>query len=417
MSAPAIVVRDIAKRYQLGEQEQYLALRDALVNAARRVRRRPDPISHRDSMWALRDVSFDVAEGEVLGLIGRNGAGKSTLLKVISRITTPTSGQIELRGRVGSLLEVGTGFHPELTGLENVYLNGAILGMTRAEITRKLDEIVAFAEMEPFLSTPVKHYSVGMYMRLAFAVAAHLDTEILIIDEVLAVGDARFQQKCLGKIGEAARSGRTVLFVSHNLEITSQLCDRCLLLDQGEVLGNGRPSDVIHQYLGLSGVRSMPGEQIDLTGRRHEGTGRAQLRSVTYEGSGGGAPRPGGALDLELEIEASDSLDVPSVGITVTSESGLLLVNVDTAAMGDTVSLRLGTNVVALSIPALHLAAGRYRVGLRLADPVTTRIGSGAIDLVDDAFHLVLADAAGGDAAHAGDAIVPARLRVGASRW
>ena len=417
MSTPSIVVRDIAKQYQLGEQEQYLALRDAMVNAVRRMRRRRDHLSHRDAMWALQDVSFEVAEGEVLGLIGRNGAGKSTLLKVISRITTPTSGRIELRGRVGSLLEVGTGFHPELTGLENVYLNGAILGMTRAEIRGKLDEIVAFAEMEPFLSTPVKHYSVGMYMRLAFAVAAHLDTEILIIDEVLAVGDARFQQKCLGKIGEAARSGRTVLFVSHNLEVTAQLCDRCLLLDQGRVLGSGRPTDVIHQYLGLSGVRSMPGEPIDLVGRRHEGTGRARLCSVTYAGAGGAAPRPGGQVDLEVEIEAADDLEVPSLGITVVSESGLLLVNVDSAAAGDTIALRRGSNVVALSIPELHLAAGRYRVGLRLADPITTRIGSGAIDLVDDAFHLVLAEPEGGDAAHASDAIVPARLRVGAARW
>jgi lipopolysaccharide transport system ATP-binding protein len=410
----AIAVRGVSKQYRLGEQEQYRALRDAVVNAAKAIARRGERRDHVETFWALQDVSFDVPEGQVLGLLGRNGAGKSTLLKVISRITTPTAGEIELRGRVGSLLEVGTGFHPELTGRENIFLNGAILGMSRAEIRRKIDEIVAFAEMETFLSTPVKHYSVGMYMRLAFAVAAHLDTEILIVDEVLAVGDARFQQKCLGKIGEAARSGRTVLFVSHNLEITRQLCDRCVLLEQGRVIGEGEPAGVIDQYLSLSGIRSMPGEPIELDHVPHEGTGAARMASVTYAGPDGGAPVSGGSLELEIAVDAAEALTVPSLGLTVTSESGLLLVNVDSAVSGDAVALDAGRTTVLLSIPALHLAPGRYRVGLRLADPVTTRVGSGAIDLVDPAFHLELQD--GGDPDRAVDALVPARLRLGVAR-
>ena len=202
----------------------------------------------RDSFWALRDVSFDVQQGEVLGIIGRNGAGKSTLLKILSRITEPTEGRVNLRGRVASLLEVGTGFHPELTGRENIYLNGAMLGMTRAEIKRKFDEIVAFAEVEKFLDTPVKRYSSGMYVRLAFAVAAHLEPEILIVDEVLAVGDAEFQKKCLGKMGEVARGGRTVLFVSHDLQAIMQLTKRTILLKSGCLEHDGPSPESIAVY-------------------------------------------------------------------------------------------------------------------------------------------------------------------------
>ena len=204
------------------------------------------PIS--EEFWALKDVSFEVKRGEVVGIIGRNGAGKSTLLKILSRITEPTSGRITIEGRVASLLEVGTGFHPDLTGRENIFLNGAILGMSRVEIKRKFDEIVAFAEIEKFLDTPVKRYSSGMYVRLAFAVAAHLEPEILIVDEVLAVGDAEFQKKCLGKMSEVAQSGRTILFVSHNMGAIRNLCDRCLLLTKGSLTTIGRTAEVIHQY-------------------------------------------------------------------------------------------------------------------------------------------------------------------------
>src|SRR5438552_2159457 len=202
---------------------------------ARRLVKTKNPEACETELWALRDVSFEVQQGEVVGIIGRNGAGKSTLLKVLSRITEPTSGRITIRGRVGSLLEVGTGFHPELTGRENLFLNGAILGMRRTEIIRKFDEIVAFAEIDKFIDTPVKHYSSGMYMRLAFSVAAHLQPEILLVDEVLAVGDAEFQKKCIGKMGEIAKEGRTVLFVSHNMNAIESLCDRALLLKHGQV--------------------------------------------------------------------------------------------------------------------------------------------------------------------------------------
>ena len=204
-----------------------------------------------EEFWALKDVSFEVQEGEVLGIIGRNGAGKSTLLKILSRITEPTSGRVTLRGRVASLLEVGTGFHPELTGRENIFLNGAVLGMSRAEIRKKFDEIVAFAEIDKFIDTPVKRYSSGMYVRLAFAVAAHLEPEILIVDEVLAVGDAEFQKKCLGKMNEVSRrDGRTVLFVSHNMEPLLKLCDRGILLNSGQLTEIGPVSEVISAYLG-----------------------------------------------------------------------------------------------------------------------------------------------------------------------
>ncbi|MFA5058041.1 MAG: ABC transporter ATP-binding protein, partial [Opitutaceae bacterium] len=235
MSADTVIaVEKLSKRYLLSHEARHDTLRDTLAQGLRnfwaRLRQPTAPRAGREEFWALRDVSFEVKRGEVVGIIGRNGAGKSTLLKILSRITEPSTGRVVLQGRVASLLEVGTGFHPELSGRENIFLNGAILGMTRAEIRRKFDEIVAFAEVEKFLDTPVKHYSSGMYVRLAFAVAAHLDPEILIIDEVLAVGDAAFQRKCLGKIDAVARGGRTVLFVSHNLAAVQYLCQGALWL-------------------------------------------------------------------------------------------------------------------------------------------------------------------------------------------
>jgi lipopolysaccharide transport system ATP-binding protein len=243
-----IEVRGLGKRYRVGEREPYLALRDLLARAIRapfRFAKRPPP----DYLWALRDVDLEIRQGEMVGLIGRNGAGKSTLLKILARITRPTSGWAEVRGRVGSLLEVGTGFHSELTGRENVYLSGAILGMPKAEIERKFDEIVAFSEVERFLDTPLKHYSSGMQMRLAFAVAAHLEPEILLVDEVLAVGDAAFQKKCLGKMTDVARHGRTIIFVSHNMTALQTLCDRAIWIDKGSLLQDGPASAVISAYL------------------------------------------------------------------------------------------------------------------------------------------------------------------------
>src|SRR5580704_3076647 len=258
MTDIAIRCEGIAKQYRIGERERYRALRDVITDMVtapfRRVRSASQDSSHVNGnnketrFWALKDVSFAIKRGEVAGIIGRNGVGKSTLLKILSRITEPTRGSADLWGRVGSLLEVGTGFHPELTGRDNIFLNGAILGMRRSEVARKFDEIVAFAELEKFIDTPVKRYSSGMYMRLAFAVAAHLELEILLVDEVLAVGDASFQKKCLGKMGQVSRDGRTILFVSHNAAAIKALCSKALLLTNGAVTGAGGVSDVMAFY-------------------------------------------------------------------------------------------------------------------------------------------------------------------------
>jgi lipopolysaccharide transport system ATP-binding protein len=267
MSDIAIRVENLGKQYRIGALQRaggrhtYKSLRDSIaaaaglpLRAARRLVGQGEPAgnAHDETFWALKDVSFDIKHGEIVGVIGRNGAGKSTLLKLLSRITEPTTGRVEIRGRVGSLLEVGTGFHPELSGRDNVYMNGAILGMKRAEIARQFDEIVAFAEVEKFIDTPVKHYSSGMYLRLAFAVAAHLQTEILIVDEVLAVGDAQFQKKCLGKMKAVSYTGRAVLLVSHNIESISRLCTRGIVLRNGAVTHDGTVSDAIKEYKDIS---------------------------------------------------------------------------------------------------------------------------------------------------------------------
>ena len=256
----AISVENLGKQYRIGQAERYRTLRDSIMDTvyapfrglAELGRVNPDGSNSRKQLptiWALKDITFQVNYGEAVGIIGRNGAGKSTLLKLISRITEPTLGSIDLYGRVGSLLEVGTGFHPELTGRENIYLNGAILGMRKAEIDRKFDEIVAFSEIEKFLDTPVKFYSSGMYMRLAFSVAAHLEPEILLVDEVLAVGDAAFQKKCIGKMGEVAHEGRTVMVVSHNMEVINHLTSHAILLDSGKLVMEGATSEVVSHYL------------------------------------------------------------------------------------------------------------------------------------------------------------------------
>jgi lipopolysaccharide transport system ATP-binding protein len=268
----AIRVENLSKRYYIGEaQERHDTLRDVLADAFRAPLRRAGELLRGqatgaadldETIWALKDVTFDVKRGEVVGIIGRNGAGKSTLLKIFSRITEPTAGYADIHGRVGSLLEVGTGFHKELTGRENVYLNGAILGMRRSEIERKFDEIVAFAEVERFIDTPVKHYSSGMYLRLAFAVAAHLEPEILLVDEVLAVGDVRFQTKCLNKMQDVEQEGRTILFVSHSMPSITRLCERAILLEDGKIVQDGPSHQVVSTYLnaglGMAAAREWP---------------------------------------------------------------------------------------------------------------------------------------------------------------
>jgi len=286
-----ISVENISKAYRLGTIGG-ADLSDDFARWWAKMRGRPDPLAkigeeHHarlmgEDFWALDDVSFDVKEGEVLGIIGRNGAGKSTLLKILSQVTAPTSGEVKIKGRIASLLEVGTGFHPDLTGRENVFLNGSILGMTKEEIKRKFDEIVAFSEIEEFIDTPVKRYSSGMYVRLAFAVAAHLEPEILIVDEVLAVGDAQFQQKCVGKMGQASRAGRTVLFVSHNLSVVCSLCSRALLLDGGRITSEGLAADVVSAYVQSSATSK---GEVTWDGEPNSNNGRLRLgRARTLSG-------------------------------------------------------------------------------------------------------------------------------------
>jgi lipopolysaccharide transport system ATP-binding protein len=297
-----IRVEHLSKQYQIGaRQAAYETLRESLsatlrapLDAVRRRRRAGE------SVWALKDVSFEIGRGEAVAIIGKNGAGKSTLLKILSRITEPTGGRIELYGRVGSLLEVGTGFHPELSGRENIYLNGAILGMSREEIARKFDEIVSFAEVERFINTPVKRYSSGMYMRLAFAIAANLEPEILLIDEVLAVGDAAFQKKCLGKMNEVASEGRTVLFVSHNMTAVNQLCPRAIMIADGEVARDGRTPEVVAAYLQGSAAG---GECVWDDERRAPGNARIRLRSVRVVSEGRVRREVDIDKDVAIEVE------------------------------------------------------------------------------------------------------------------
>jgi lipopolysaccharide transport system ATP-binding protein len=305
VSEVAVLAEGLSKRYRIGSGLRYKTLRESLAGLASGVvrpwRRRPPEL-----IWALRDVTFEVKAGEVVGVIGRNGAGKSTLLKVLSRITEPTAGRARIRGRVGSLLEVGTGFHSELTGRENIFLSGAVLGMRRAEIERKFDEIVSFAEVETFIDTPVKHYSSGMYLRLAFAVAAHLEPEILLVDEVLAVGDAAFQKKCLGKMGDVARVGRTILFVSHNIAAVVSLCRRSLLLEQGKLVCEGSTPSVLDRYLGdIAGRAAIPlRDRAD-----RAGDGSVRLTSISVDSGSDGSPiRCGDRLRIRIGYESSREL-------------------------------------------------------------------------------------------------------------
>jgi lipopolysaccharide transport system ATP-binding protein len=320
MSEPVIRVEKLGKRYQVGgPREAYGTLRDSIASAVqvpfqilRGQRVKPK------EFWALKDVSFEVRQGEVLGIIGRNGAGKSTLLKILSRVTYPTRGRAEVYGRVGSLLEVGTGFHPELTGRENIYLNGAVLGMKRAEIQRKFDEIVDFAEIEQFLDTPVKRYSSGMYMRLAFAVAAHLEPEILIVDEVLAVGDAAFQKKCLGKMRTVAREGRTVIFVSHNMAAIRTMCSSAIVLDGGKIIRTGSPSECISLY----------GERNSLEhGPSWTRPPQSELQSlaIMQVNSQLAGEQPNLALDLEIFLESASKHKAAFLAVDITDISGTVL--------------------------------------------------------------------------------------------
>lgn len=300
MAKLALRVENISKSYRLGSLQPYQTLRDSIVDL---FRKRPEKRGDESEYWALRDVSFELKEGEVLGIVGRNGAGKSTLLKVLSRITTPNAGKIELYGRIGALLEVGTGFHPELTGRENIYMNGILLGMKRREVQRKFDQIVDFSGVEEFLETPVKRYSSGMRVRLGFAVAAHLEPEILIVDEVLAVGDAEFQRKCLGRMNEVASEGRTVLYVSHQMDSVLGLCNRAIWLDKGQLRLDGRPETVVKEYLG-NGAAAESTSDLSKAQMR-DGSGAARLTSIKVAGQEGAPPTCGGPLSFRVRWEST----------------------------------------------------------------------------------------------------------------
>ncbi len=383
MSDVAICVEKLGKKYYIGgKHKKYSRLGDQIVDATlspfRRIRNiiKGDAISAADLdqvFWALDDVSFKVKQGEIVGIIGHNGAGKSTLLKILSRITEPTTGYADVFGRVGSLLEVGTGFHPELTGRENVYLNGSILGMRKAEINRKFDEIVDFAEIEQFIDTPVKHYSSGMYVRLAFSVAAHLEPEILLIDEVLAVGDVGFQKKSLGKMENVSQQGRTVIFVSHNMNALQRLCPYSILLSHGQVVTQDKTSKVIEQYLSaVSSESSGPNQWISLANQRHDGTGKVQFKSVLYRSDNSSLryyPYTDGSLDINLTLTAKSACSVGSVAVIIFDRYGTKLINADTLSFGQSIDLQEGTNRLNLRMEQLHLNPGMYTIGLWVADP------------------------------------------------
>lgn len=395
MSQAVIEARGLGKRYRVGERERYVALRDVIARACQAPFRRRE-MRGADHLWAVRDVSFDVHQGEVVGLIGRNGAGKSTLLKLLSRITRPTRGHAEIRGRVGSLLEVGTGFHPELTGRENVYLSGAILGMKSSEIARKFEEIISFADVERFLDTPLKHYSSGMQMRLAFAVAAHLEPEILLIDEVLAVGDAEFQKKCLGKMEEVSRGGRTIIFVSHNAAAVTRLCGRCILLRAGAVEKDGPVHEVMGAYV-RSGVDTSASREW--TENSAPGDSIVRLRAVRAHTAEG---QVANAFDIRQPIGIEVVFEVLQPGIVLTpnlhlfDEAGVNVFishDVDPAWRGR--PRPCGRYVSTAWIPGNFLAEGTFLVGAA----ITTLISQNIRLYEKDAIAFQVIDSTDGDSA------------------
>jgi lipopolysaccharide transport system ATP-binding protein len=401
MSDIAIRVESLSKQYRIGgKQERYKTLRDTLTDAIAAPFRRAGRLLRgqatgatelNETIWALKEISCEVKHGEVVGIIGRNGAGKSTLLKILSRITEPTEGYAEIHGRVGSLIEVGTGFHPELTGRENIYLNGAILGMKRAEINKKFDEIVAFAEMEKFIDTPVKHYSSGMYLRLAFAVAAHLEPEILLVDEVLAVGDVAFQSKCLGKMEDVAHQGRTVLFVSHNMAAIQNLCSSCQLLESGQLVQKGATAQVVAHYLQrshavLDSVRLA--ERVD---RRGNGMMRfTEIRLCNKDGIAVNVGQTGEYLGIVLDyIMAKEASKPTVVRLGVANMHGQrLFVCLSRSSQDRALHLPRHGQIVC-HIPQLALLPGRYYVNLwckideQMADEIHEAF---AFDVVDGDF-------------------------------
>jgi len=393
MSNISIRVENLSKRYRIGQREPYKALRDTLTHALHLpfqvLKKENDRAgSHEKYIWALKEVYFEVEHGEVVGVIGRNGAGKTTLLKVLSRITEPTEGYAEITGRVGSLLEVGTGFHPELTGRENVYLNGAILGMRKAEIDKKFDEIVDFSEVEKFIDTPVKFYSSGMQTRLAFAVAAHLEPEILLVDEVLAVGDAAFQKKCLGKMSDVAREGRTVLFVSHNMGAVRTLCTKGCLIENGKILLQGKVDEVVSLYLRKCQDLTSAISLAKRTDRR--GNGSLRFTSVKLLSRDGEEIAAQSGKDLVIAIDYvtdSQSEKHAEVSLAFTDLYGQRLFTCLSRSSHQGGFLRLpGKGQIRCIIPRLPLLPGRYNVSR-----LWCKIGAQMADDIQDAFHIEVA--------------------------
>lgn len=402
MSDTAIYVENLGKKYILGEQDEWQgrSFREALSGSVRQFGKKLFDFNKSDEpkanktekseFWALQDLSFKINQGDRVGIIGRNGAGKSTLLKILSRVVEPTRGKISIRGRVASLLEVGTGFHPELTGRENIYLNGAILGMTKIEIQKKFDEIVSFSEVEKFLDTPVKRYSSGMYVRLAFAVAAHLEPEILIVDEVLAVGDMQFQKKCLGKMEDVSQGeGRTVLFVSHNMNAIQRLCSKCVMLEKGKMVGFDTTQNIVFQYMSGDFGKTSPTEWINVANVRRNGSGQVKFMAVKYSSPNESLnfyPYSEGSIDFWLDIESDDDRTISRLAVVFYDRAGTKLVNADTIKTNQTMSLKKGRNEIRLRIDKLHLNSGVYILGLFLANPEVV------FDNIESAFEIEVID-------------------------
>jgi lipopolysaccharide transport system ATP-binding protein len=412
----AIRVENLGKAYRiLRFQDRPDTLKEVVTEGVRRAFRRIGGRSWagpraQEEVWALREVTFEIPRGAVAGIIGGNGAGKSTLLKILSRITEPTTGYAQIHGRVRSLLEVGTGFHPELTGRDNIALNGAILGMSRAQIRSSFDAIVAFAGVERFIDTPVKRYSSGMYLRLAFAVGAHLQADILIVDEVLAVGDAEFQSKCLDKMSEVAREGRTVLFTSHNMNAIQRLCDRCLLLKAGRLVDYDATESIVRRYMLGATAAALPLEWINVEHVARTGTGQARFQGVQYTSHNTAAacePYSDGALEFGFAIDADVSRSVGSLTVTIRDHQGTRLVSADALATRRSIQLHAGKNRVRMTIRALHLLPGEYVVGLWLADTIGE-----VMDSLEAAFTMRVVDVASSGAGLGPDGVVTCDVDV-----
>ena len=382
MPSIAIHCEHLSKQYRIGSPERYKTLRDAISTTARAPFKRFKNIPQNGNgyIWALKDVSFEIKSGEVVGIIGLNGAGKSTLLKILSRITAPTRGVAMIHGRVGSLLEVGTGFHPELTGRENIYLNGAILGMRKTEIDRKFDEIVAFAEVEKFLDTPVKRYSSGMYVRLAFGVAAHLETEVLLVDEVLAVGDAQFQKKCFEKMREIGTQGRTILFVSHNMSAVRSICEHAVIVEKGAVVAQGEINETVDRYLSRINASQSPDEAVE--------TNTFSVSSVQVSSVAGPVIKTFDPVEVRVRFVPKTEIQDPGLYVSFLTMDSRRLTGLDLKDFITTASLPAGEAAeLGFTIESLPLLPGAYQLEIHLKD-----MARGLVEMVPRTFEFEVAE-------------------------